>query len=213
MKRIVDIYIESISGSGNYSKLELFNDEKIELTSSVQNIQDISKVYTDFTQSFTVPASTNNNSILHHFYQSDVDVEQTTGSNPQNKWNFNFRIRAKIEIDLVPFRNGTIMMEKANIKNGSVDSYTITFYGDLTSLKDKFGEKKLSDLDFTAYDIDYTAANVINRVTSSGSQNIMFPLISSKRVWTYRDNTSTDIYTSAGAIVYSELFPALKVIR
>ncbi|NDB58157.1 hypothetical protein EB001_06905, partial [bacterium] len=50
-------------------------------------------------------------------------------------------------------------------------------------------------------------------VTSSGSQNIMFPLISSKRVWTYRDNTSTDIYTSAGAIVYSELFPALKVIR
>jgi len=58
MKRIVDVYVESISGSGNYSKLELFNDEKIELTSSIQNIQDISKVYTDFTQSFTIPAST-----------------------------------------------------------------------------------------------------------------------------------------------------------
>lgn len=206
MKRIVDIYIESISGSGNYSKLELFNDEKIELTSTIQNIQDISKVYTDFTQSFTVPASTNNNSILHHFYQSDVDIIN-------NGWNFNFRIRAKIEIDLVPFRNGTIMMEKANIKNGSVDSYTITFYGDLVSLKDKFGETKLSDLDFTAYDIDYTAANVINRVTTDSVQNLMFPLISSKRYWTYNDGTSTDIKTSAGAIVYSELFPALKVAR
>jgi hypothetical protein len=206
MKRIVDIYIESISGSGDYSKLELFNDEKIELTSTIQNIQDISKVYTDFTQSFTVPASTNNNSILHHFYQSDVDVID-------NGWNFNFRIRARIEIDLVPFRNGTIMMEKANIKNGKTDSYTLTFYGDLVSLKDKFGETKLSDLDFTAYDIDYTAANVINRVTTDSVQNLMFPLISSKRYWTYNDGTSTDIKTSAGAIVYSELFPALKVAR
>ena len=206
MKRIVDIYIESISGSGDYSKLELFNDEKIELTSTVQNIQDISKVYTDFTQSFTVPASTNNNSILHHFYQSDVDVIN-------NGWNFNFRIRAKIEIDLVPFRNGTIMMEKANIKNGKTDSYTLTFYGDLVSLKEKFGETKLSDLDFTAYDIDYTAANVINRVTTDSVQNLMFPLISSKRYWTYNDGTSTDIKTTAGAIVYSELFPALKVAR
>jgi hypothetical protein len=206
MKRIVDVYIESISGSGDYSKLELFNDEKIELTSSVQNIQDISKVYTDFTQSFTVPASTNNNSILHHFYQSDVDIIN-------NGWNFNFRIRAKIEIDLVPFRTGTIMLEKANIKNGSVDSYTITFYGDLVSLKDKFGETKLSDLDFTAYDIDYTAANVINRVTSSTQEDVMFPLISSKRLWSYGDNTSTDIKTSAGAVRYSELFPALKAGR
>lgn len=206
MKRIVDIYVESISGSGDYSKLELFNDEKIELTSTIQNIQDISKVYTDFTQSFTVPASTNNNSILHHFYQSDVDVIN-------NGWNFNFRIRAKIEIDLVPFRNGTIMMEKANIKNGRPDSYTITFYGDLVSLKEKFGETKLSDLDFTAYDIDYTAANVIDRVTTTGARNMMFPLISSKRVWSYNDGSSTDVKANFGAIDYTELFPALKVIR
>jgi len=196
MKRIVDVYIESISGSGDYSKLELFNDEKIELTSSVQNIQDISKVYTDFTQSFTIPASTNNNSILHHFYQSDVDVID-------NGWNFNFRIRARIEIDLVPFRTGTIMLEKANIKNGSVDSYTITFYGDLVSLKDKFGETKLSDLDFTAYDIDYTATNVINRVTTDSVENLMFPLISSKRYWTYNDGTSTDIKTHK--VIYCKL--------
>ena len=206
MKRIVDVYVESISGSGDYLKLELFNDEKIELTSSVQNIQDISKVYTDFTQSFTIPASTNNNSVLHHFYQSDIDISQ-------NEWNFNFRIRARIEIDLVPFRTGTIMMEKANIKNGSVDSYTITFYGDLVSLKDKFGDAKLSDLDLTSYNIQYTGANVVNRVKSSTLENVMFPLISSKRLWSYGDGSSTDIKTEKGSIKNDELFPALKVAR
>ena len=206
MKRIVDIYIESISGSGDYSKLELFNDEKIELTSTIQNIQDISKVYTDFTQSFTVPASTNNNSILHHFYQSDVDVIN-------NGWNFNFRIRARIEIDLVPFRNGTIMMEKANIKNGKTDSYTLTFYGDLVSLKDKFGKTKLSDLDLSDYDIEYSGSNVVSKIVTDADSDLMFPLISSKRLWSYNDSTSTDITKISNAIKYTELFPALKVRR
>ncbi|CAB5218032.1 hypothetical protein UFOVP207_56 [uncultured Caudovirales phage] len=210
MKRVVDIYVESISGSGNYSKLELFNDEKIELTSSIQNIQDISKVYTDFTQSFTIPASTINNSILHHFYQSDIDIPKTNGA---YQWNFNFRIRAKIEIDLVPFRTGTIMVEKSEIKNGMPDSYTITFYGDLVTLKDKFGESKLSDLDLSAYDISYTGPNVISKITTDADSDLMFPLISSKRQWSYNDSTSTDVNKSATAINYTELFPALKVRR
>ena len=207
MNRIVDVYVESISGSGNYSKLELFNDEKIELTSSIQNIQDISKVYTDFTQSFTIPASPINNAILHHFYQSDVDIATTNGV---YQWNFNFRIRAKIEVGLTPFRTGTIMVEKSEIKNGRPDNYTITFYGDLLTLKDKFGEAKLSDLDLLSYNINYSASEIISRVTSSTQQDVMYPLISSKRYWTYNDNTSTDIKTSSGAIVYDELFPAIK---
>jgi len=210
MKRIVDVYVESVSGSGNYSKLELFNDEKIEITSSIQNIQDISKVYTDFTQSFTIPASPINNAILHHFYQSDVDVATTNGV---YQWNFNFRIRARIEVGLTSFRTGTIMVEKSEIKNGRPDNYTITFYGDLVSLKDKFGNSKLSDLDLTAYNADYTATDVINSVTSSTQLDVMYPLITSKRVWTYNDGLSTDIKTSSGAIRYNELFQALKVNR
>lgn len=206
MKRVVDIYVESVSGSGTYSKLELFNDEKIELTSSIQNIQDISKIYTDFTQSFTIPASPNNNAILHHFYQSDVDI-------PNNQWNFNYRIRAKIEIGLTPFKTGTIMVEKSNLKDGQPDSYTITFYGDLVSLKDKFGESKISDLDFSSYNFNYNGTNVVNKITSSVTDNVMFPLISSKRLWSKGDSTNTDITTSAGAINYTELFPAIKVSR
>jgi len=60
--RQVQVYIEGL-------KIELFEDEQINVTSSVQNINDISKVFTDFSQSFTVPASTVNNEIFKHFYQ------------------------------------------------------------------------------------------------------------------------------------------------
>ena len=49
--RDVLIYIEG-------KRLELFNDEKIEINSSVQNVQDIAKVFTDFSQSFTAVSYT-----------------------------------------------------------------------------------------------------------------------------------------------------------
>jgi hypothetical protein len=61
MNRIVGVFIEGV-------QVELFNDEQINVTSSVQNISDISKVFTDFSQSFTVPASPHNNEIFEHFY-------------------------------------------------------------------------------------------------------------------------------------------------
>ena len=47
----------------NSERLELFKDETVELNSSVQNINDISKTFTDYSQSFTVPASDDNNKI------------------------------------------------------------------------------------------------------------------------------------------------------
>jgi hypothetical protein len=197
MKRNVQIYVE-----GN--RLELFNDEKINVNSSVQNIADISKVYTDFSQSFTIPASENNNRIFQYFYNSDYD----------GTINHNIRRDAYIEIDLTPFRRGKIQLEKANLKNGAVENYTITFYGDVLTLKDKFGEDNLSQLDYQIDSFDYTGAEVQARVESSSiDYDVCYPLISSKRVWQY-DNPSTpddNIDTSLGAIEFNELFPAYRV--
>jgi hypothetical protein len=204
MKRIVDVYVETVIDSGNYSKIELFNDEKIDISLSVQNVQDISKVYTHFTQSFTIPASPINNAIFEHFNQSDVD----SVNNP------NKRRASYIEIGLTPFRAGKLQLEKSNIKNGQVDSYTVTFYGDLVSLKDKFGNDKLADLDLNAYTTDYTGSNIESLIISTDyTKNVRFPLITSSVLWSSNDGLSTDIKTSAGAINYNELFPAIKVGR
>ena len=211
MNRQVDIWIEG-NTAGNYSKLELFNDEKITINSSIQNINDISKVYTDFSQSFTIPASHINNAALHHFYESDVDIELDVDNNPL--WNPNYRRSAFIEVDLTPFKTGFISIDKSNIVNGNVESYSITFYGDLISLKDKFGDDQIRDLDFTSYEHDYTGAEVQARVTTDTDEDVCYPLICNKSAtWTYDDATSTDITTTSGRIEWTELFPALKVAR
>ncbi len=199
--RKVDVYIEVTAD--NYEKLELFNDEEIQINSSIQNVQDLAKVYTDFTQSFTIPASPHNNRLFEHFYQTDVDAE----NNP------NIRRNAFIEIGTIPFRSGKISIESSNVVKGRVESYSITFYGDLTSLKDKFGDKTLKDLDLRSYGMNYSGSNVRGRIINTVSNDLEFPLITSKRHWTYGLGTSTCIDTTAGAIVYNELFPALKVKR
>lgn len=199
--RKVDVYIEVIADSNNYEKLELFNDEAIQINSSIQNVQDLAKVYTDFTQSFTIPASPRNNRLFEHFYQSDVNAND----NP------NIRRNAFIEIGTIPFRSGKISIESSNVVKGRVESYSITFYGDLTSLKDKFGDDTLKDLDLRSYGHDYNGTEVSNRLHVNTNYDIRYPLISANRIWSYGDGTSTDINTSAGAILFTELFPALRV--
>jgi hypothetical protein len=223
MKRQVAIFIETALAQTEleFARLELFNDEKITVSSTIQNISDISKIFTDFSQGFTIPCSTINNAIFQHFYQNDVDAT----IDYQNRYN------AYIEIDTVLFRRGKIQLEKTNLKNGSPDSYSVTFYGAGVSLKDFFAEDKLSQLNYSTLDHNYTNTEVYNRVTVDSTvtdYNVRYPLITSNRVWQFSgsvplpdgnvpswydnspDNTK-NIGTGAGEIVYTELFPAVRV--
>ena len=189
------IYINDVA-----RRIELFDDEKISINSSVQNASDISKVYTDFSQSFTVPANDHNNAIFSHWYESSID----------SGYDARKRKQAYIELDTIPFRNGNIQLEKATIKNGIAENYTITFFGSLVSLKDTFAGKKLSELDYTASTLAYSAEEVIDRVKGEVNNDVKFPLITSNRVWT-DTGTTQNITTSGGAILTNELFPALRV--
>ena len=203
MKRRIQIWIEPIQDSGDYEQIELFNDEQVVVNSSVQNISDISKVFTDFSQSFSVPASTINNAIFQHFYQSDVDANV----------DHNVRRKAYIEIDLTPFRRGKISLEKANLKDVQPESYQITFYGDIRTLKDAFGEDKLTDLDLTSLEFAYSGAEILDRITDlTTDYDVRYPLIANTRLWTYHHG-SEDVTTTAHAIQYNELFPAVKVSK
>tara|TARA_Y100001938_G_scaffold59271_1_gene82812 strand:+ start:577 stop:3048 length:2472 start_codon:yes stop_codon:yes gene_type:complete len=202
MKRSVQIYVEGV-------KLDLFDDEQIQVNSSVQNIQDISKVYSDFSQSFTVPATKTNNKVFHHWYNSDVYEYNDV------IFNVNTRKSAQLDINLTPFRTGKIQLEKANLKDGKPESYTLTFYGDITTLKDAFADDKLVDLDLSSLDHTYTGTEVYNRIIDDTTDyDVRYPLISSDRLWNYGGSPSSeDITTTGGKIAYTELFPAIKVSK
>jgi hypothetical protein len=179
MKVALYIYDDNVS-----KRIELFEDEKISLTSSIQNVNDISKVFTDYSQSFTIPASDNNNEIFRHWYENSLD----------NGFDQRTRYTGYIELDTQLFRTGKWQLESASVKNNRVEDYKITFYGDLKSLTDKFGEDKLKDIEeINDYTIEYSGTNVRSKVTASTAQNVMFPLITSDRVWQYGGGGANDI--------------------
>lgn len=204
--------IDSLGGdfqiSNTAKRIELFNDEKISITSSIQNVNDISKVFTDYSQSFTIPASDTNNEIFRHWYENALD----------NGYDQRIRYRGYIEIDTQVFRTGLWQLESATIKNNRVEDYKITFYGVLKSLTDKFGEDKLKDIaQLNDYTINYSGATVENKIKTTSDSNILFPLVSSNNVWQYGGGgnvqTNWDISNSATPITYTNLSPALKVAR
>ena len=194
--RTVQVYIEG-------QRLDLFDDEQINVTSTQQNVQDISKVFTDFSQSFSVPASPTNNDIFHHFYENDIGDFNDVST----LFDFNVRRNANIEIDYTPFRTGKISLEKAEVKNNKAYSYQITFYGELVALKDQFGNDKLQDLTYlNLLEHTYTPTEVKNRIIDGSTDyKVRYPLLFDRNV-TYGDGETTDLNTNDGAVKKEKVF-------
>lgn len=191
------------------SKVELFKDENVTLNSSVQNINDLSKVFTDYTQSFTIPASQVNNKLFEHWYNADI-----TGG-----FDASVRAAATLELNYMPFKSGVIQLESATLKNGEVYSYKITFFSDVVKLSDLFGNDYMSELTLTAYDHDSNGANVLLGLigTSLVSGNITYPAWFKRNVNVDSNGTSLsgdDILNTGGfGIKFNELNAGIRVNR
>lgn len=200
------IYIEN-------QLIDLFKDETISLNSSVANVADISKVNTDFTSVFTVPASDTNNRIFKHYYNCDID----------NTFDARIKKNAYIEIDGFPFRNGKMRLEKVIVKNGVPSSYTIEFWGTLVNLKAIIKEDTLNKLDLSAYNHIYNYSSVASGLTVGlFDRDVIYTLLSQRRQFMYSsnptDNTDTDKLVNIAyngedrGVVWSDLKPSIRLL-
>ena len=109
---------------GDFQQVDLFEDETISVTSKIQDIRDISKVFTDFSQSFTLPASKKNNKIFKHFYNYYIS---------EGAFDARKKLEAVLEINYIPFRRGKVFLNGVKMKNNKPYAYNITFFSSLTS--------------------------------------------------------------------------------
>ena len=118
------------------TKVDLFKDESVSLTNTIQNIKDISKVFTSFSQSFVVPASKVNNQLFRHYYNYNVD----------DGFDGRLKVSATIELNYLTFQKGKIKLEGTQLKKNEIYGYKITFYGNTVELNDLIGEDTLDAL-------------------------------------------------------------------
>ena len=211
MKREVQLYIAD-------TRVDLFKDESINITDSLQNILDISKIFTPFSQSFNLPASSTNNKLFEHYYNYHI----TDGFDAR------FQVDARIEINQVPFKKGKIRLDGVGMRNNLPYSYKVVFFGEPSNLNDLFGNEDLSSLNpLSAYDIEYNLSDLLNAfrtglqstltlATSDSNRNIVLPLITLQNYYRYDTSGSgiaNNLYTSSFALLKKELKPAIKLKR
>jgi len=199
-------------------ELDLFSDEQISITLQLQNISDISALFADYTQSFTIPASPRNNQILQHYYRTDLTASL----------DWKERQEGYIEINGIPFRYGTFQLEEVQMKQNAPYSYSLSFFGSAVNLTDLFGEDYLYDLDLSALDHTYDGATIELGLNGQGNMpltsggvsgtNIIYPCITPVRNWEYgvhgAPNDENDIKFHLGSghlhgISYYEVKPAV----
>lgn len=195
--RNIEIYVEG-------KRLDLFDNGTIEIKSSIQDAKDISKVFTDYSQPFTIPASDNNNQIFRHHYKTEI---------ADNIFDGRVRHEAKIFINHILFKRGKVFLNGTSMKNSKASSYNITFFGNTVSLKDKFKDLTLSSLDLSDFDFDWSRNNIQSlfrngKTVNSDDSALIFPLITPKKRLFYDSSLSnTDFNNFDGNLYAPTSFP------
>jgi len=165
-------------------RLDLFKDETVSLTQTIQNVKDIAKIFTEFTKTFSLPASSVNNKIFQHYYNFDI----LEGFDARNK------VPATLELNTIPYKTGFVALQGVDLKNNSPHTYRITFYGNTVNLKDILGDEQLSGLAGlggadTTYEYDTIKAALQVDPTNLNIK-LIAPLITHTNRMTYKSGSS-----------------------
>ena len=208
MKREVQLYIQD-------TRVDLFQDESISITDSIQNVSDISKVFTPFSKQFNLPASSVNNKLFKHYYNFDI----------QNGFDARFRVDARIEINHTPFKTGQIRLEGVSMKDNLPHTYKVVFFGKPSDIKDIFGDEDLNSLNaLTTYDISYTNTDFLQAfkvglqstgvdATNTANRNVVVPLILLENFYTYNTGSTNQLHNVNFPVLKTDLKPAIKLKR
>ena len=214
----VQVYIDD-------KRVEMFDFESVTITDTIKDVRDVSKIFTEYSQTFSLPASKTNNKVFKHYYNADI----TDGFDSR------IRVPAKLELNSVPFKNGYIQLEGVDLKNNKAHTYRITFFGNTVSLKDLLGDDLISSLTWLDnFNLEYSPTNIKTHLTTAVSKTlvdgvtytnpIQVPLIThTQRLFydstsghSHEDNLSGNLYYETGSghshgVKWNELKYAVKL--
>lgn len=201
----IQLYIEG-------QRVDLFDDESVVITQTIQNVKDVQKVFTDYSKTFTIPATKENNKIFKHYYKNSI----TNGFDGRK------RVDSTLELNHLKFRKGKIKLEGVELKNNVPSSYKVRFTGNTIKLKDLLGEDKLGALSsLDSISLVYDAANIQASLQDNPVNNdIVTPLITHTQRLTYNslvgDNDDGNLHydtLNVHGVEWNQLKYSLRVDR
>jgi hypothetical protein len=176
-----EIYIEDY-------KLDLVQDISTEFTYTIDDITDFGSKNTSYSKTISITGTATNNKIFGFIF--DLGNANDTDDNlPNVNYNFNASKQAncKIFIDKIQIFKGTLRILEIVIDDKTIE-YQCSVFGELGGFITALGNKRLSDLDFSAYDHVYDVTNIKASWDSVAGSGYFYPLIDYGNVSTDKVN-------------------------
>ena len=196
MSNRLQLFVGIQTESSTLVEIDLYEDESIDMVDSIQDIRDVTKIYSPFSRSFKAPASKNNNAVFGHYYNNQVGV-----------YDARFKTRAVIKIGGVDYKEGFISMGPVSmIGQSTPKSYNIQFSDNTISLKDKLKDDKLNELDY-----DLRMANTTSSMVDAVRKGLYKAVNanSSATVTPTQDDNGNDLYPD---VIYAPIFTKGKAV-
>jgi hypothetical protein len=200
-----EIYIEE-------QKIDLLQDISTEFTYAIDDVNDFGSRNTSFSKTISIPGTANNNLIFGYIFElNNANVTVDTLPNVGYNYNVTKQANCKIFIDKVQIFKGTLRILEIVIDKETIE-YQCSVFGELGGFINQLGNKRLEDLDFSAYDHTYSVANISNSWDNAGGSGYYYPLIDYGSVSTGAGSTGPGAYGVAKKdFQYTTFRPALYV--
>ena len=149
------------------------------LTAAIDDIRNFGKRETTFSKTVIVPATKRNNVAFGNIFNATVRNDYTP-SLPNYGTNFNAAVSARVLVmqDNMQQLKGTARLLQINVLNGQPIDYELALVGELGGFNAKLAALKISDLDFSAYDHEYSIANITGSwANDNAGSGYYYPLI------------------------------------
>ena len=158
-------------------ELDLYDNVPIPINKSIIDIQNVAERKSDFTKTITLPGTHTNNDIFSNIFNLARSVSNT------NTYNFAPDFNPNLKADAILYKNGIVMIQgylqltNINIVDENQIEYEIIIIGKFANLFQDLGEKKLNELDLSAYDHTWNFANIQTSWTPSATRGYYYGLI------------------------------------
>jgi hypothetical protein len=144
-----------ISLSNGQVICDLYEDEDIPLTLSVDDFKNAAEQVQSYSKAFNLPATKRNNQIFDNLFEVTRSVQGVASFNPYAK------TRCELKQDGFILFEGYLRVIDIQDKEGEI-SYNVNLYSEVIALADVLGDKTFADINFSELTHAYNYNNIRN---------------------------------------------------
>lgn len=127
--------------------IDLLEDISIPMTYSIADVREPQKRTTNYSKTIILPGTRVNNVLFAHLF----DVHTSVGTSGTTAYNPNLKAPVSVLIDGAEVFTGFIQLNHINVTNHYGIEYECTMFGNLANIFQTLGDKRLSQIDLSAY--------------------------------------------------------------